>query len=137
MMSSIRCKDTKPEFRVRRRLHGAGLRYRLHVKDLPGKPDLVFTRALTVVFVHGCFWHQHLGCGLAYRPSSNVEFWSKKLQANVERDARVADQLSNAGWLVETVWECEPIQCVDDLAGRIKVRSEGSRHPIRPTELES
>jgi DNA mismatch endonuclease, patch repair protein len=107
MMSGIRGANTKPELKVRRFLHAAGLRYRLHVKDLPGKPDIVLPRHRAAVFVHGCFWHQHPGCRFAYSPKSNAEFWQKKLSGNVQRD-RVKEQLlREAGWRVFTVWECE------------------------------
>lgn len=120
MMSGIRGKDTKPEMRVRRRLHAAGLRYRLHDGRLPGKPDLVLPRARTVVFVHGCFWHQHEGCRYAYEPATNTAFWRNKLRSNVERDARVESELTKAGWTVEIIWECATIDRIDDLADRIR-----------------
>ena len=107
LMSRIRGKDTMPELRVRRYLHSRGLRFRLHVKDLPGKPDMVFPRYRTVVFVHGCFWHQHSGCPYAVMPASNTDFWRSKLEGNVQRDQRHASALHSAGWRVLTVWECE------------------------------
>lgn len=107
LMSRIRGKDTVPEMRVRRYLHSRGLRYRLHVKDLPGKPDMVFPRYQTVLFVHGCFWHQQPGCPYAVMPPSNTEFWKSKLEGNVQRDQRHASALHSAGWRVLTVWECE------------------------------
>jgi len=107
LMSRIRGKDTMPELRVRRYLHLRGLRFRLHVKDLPGKPDMVFPRYRTVVFVHGCFWHQHPGCAYAAMPASNTEFWRSKLEGNVLRDHRHASALESLGWRVLTVWECE------------------------------
>lgn len=125
MMGAIRSKDTRPEIRVRRRLHAAGLRYRLHVTDLPGKPDLVFIRARTIVFVHGCFWHQHPGCPFAVTPRSNVRFWTAKLRSNVERDARVGSELRRLGWHVELVWECDENGRLDALAASIA--SRGSR----------
>jgi len=107
IMSRIRGKDTKPEMRVRRFIHGLGLRYRLHRKDLPGRPDLVFPSRRLAVFVHGCFWHGHEGCGLAYKPKSNVEFWTNKLKKNQERDARAIRELSGLGWETKVIWECE------------------------------
>lgn len=113
MMAGIRGKDTKPEMAVRRYLHGKGLRYRLHDKRLPGRPDMVFPRYRTVVFVHGCFWHQHPGCRLATTPDTNAEFWQHKLSGNQMRDARQAEELQAANWRVLTVWECE----VKDLSG--------------------
>jgi len=107
LMSRIRGKDTMPELRVRRYLHSRGLRFRLHVKDLPGKPDLVFPRYRTVLFVHGCFWHQHPGCRYAVMPATNAEFWKSKLEGNVLRDHRHAAALESLGWRVLVVWECE------------------------------
>jgi DNA mismatch endonuclease (patch repair protein) len=107
-MSRVRGKDTKPEIKVRRFLHAAGLRYRLHAADLPGKPDLVFPSRRIALFVHGCFWHRHddPDCRLARMPKSRLDFWEPKLRANVERDARNADALADAGWRVMVVWEC-------------------------------
>lgn len=106
-MSMIRGKNTAPELVVRRYLHGCGLRYRLHQRDLPGKPDLVFPRWNAVVFVHGCFWHQHSGCPFATMPESNREFWREKLEANKRRDHRNVLALRNKGWRVLTIWECQ------------------------------
>jgi len=108
-MSLVRGKDTKPELRVRRALHAAGLRYRLQGKGLPGKPDLVFTGRRIVVFVHGCFWHQHPSpdCRLARMPKSRLDFWQPKLIGNRERDERVKATLEGRGWRVIEVWECE------------------------------
>jgi len=106
-MSRIRGKDTQPELALRRVLHRLGLRYRLHGAGLPGKPDLVFPRYRTVVFVHGCFWHRHNGCNIATTPKSNTAFWLEKFEQNVARDARVATQLESLGWRVFVVWECE------------------------------
>lgn len=105
-MSGIRGKDTKPELTVRRFLHRAGLRFRLHAK-LPGKPDLVFPKYKTAVFVHGCFWHRHRGCRLATTPATNPVFWQEKFDANVHRDALVKKALSKLGWKVLVVWACE------------------------------
>lgn len=93
--------------RLRRALHAAGLRYRLQAKELPGRPDIVFRRAKLAVFVHGCFWHRHSGCAHARLPKSRVEFWTHKLQGNVERDARQIAELEADGWTVMTLWECE------------------------------
>lgn len=107
MMAGIRGKDTKPEMTVRRYLHARGFRYRLHDKRLPGRPDLVFPRYRTVLFVHGCFWHQHPGCRYATTPATNAEFWQHKLSANLHRDTRQAEALVVSGWRVLTVWECE------------------------------
>lgn len=106
MMSRIRGRDTGPEMIVRRGLHRQGLRFRLQAR-LPGRPDLVFPRYHTVLFVHGCFWHRHEGCSLATTPASNTDFWSKKFVDNVERDARARDQLEKMGLRVVIVWSCE------------------------------
>lgn len=107
MMAGIRGKNTKPELLVRKYLHGRGLRFRLHVKTLPGKPDIVLPKYRAVVFVHGCFWHQHPGCKFAYLPCSRPDFWIKKLSLNAARDKDKANALLKAGWRVFTVWECE------------------------------
>lgn len=104
-MSRVRGKDTKPEMILRRGLHAQGLRYRLHARDLPGHPDLVFRSRRVVVFVHGCFWHGH-NCALFKLPSTNSEFWEKKIQRNVQRDAETVSALLELGWRVVTVWEC-------------------------------
>lgn len=106
-MSRIKGKDTKPELSLRKILHRLGFRYRLHVNKLPGKPDLVFPKYNTVVFVHGCFWHRHPGCKVATTPKSNTEFWNDKFEKNKERDARTIKTLEDAGWNVLVVWECE------------------------------
>lgn len=106
-MSRVRAKDTKPEMVVRRIVHGLGYRYRLHRRDLPGRPDLVLPRLGAVIFVHGCFWHRHPGCRLASTPSTNVEFWQAKFLRNVERDAEAIRRLEADGWRVLVVWECE------------------------------
>lgn len=107
MMSGIKGKNTKPELIVRRFLHGEGLRFRLHGRKLPGRPDLVFPRHRAAVLVHGCFWHQHKGCQYAYMPATNTKFWREKLEGNAARDQRSESALRNLGWRVFTVWECE------------------------------
>jgi DNA mismatch endonuclease, patch repair protein len=107
MMSGIRAKNTKPELLVRKYLHGRGLRFRLHVKELPGRPDLVFPKYKAVVFVHGCFWHRHAGCKYATTPSSRENFWTNKLSENVARDSYQIAALGGLGWRVFVVWECE------------------------------
>jgi DNA mismatch endonuclease (patch repair protein) len=107
MMSGIRGSNTRPELAVRRYLHAQGFRYRLHARELPGRPDIVLPRYRTVVFVHGCFWHRHEGCRFAYRPKSREEFWEPKLEGNAARDARDQQRLRDLGWRVEVVWECE------------------------------
>lgn len=125
-MSRIRGKNTQPELALRKALHRLGLRYRLHGAGLPGRPDLVLPRYETVVFVHGCFWHRHLGCSIATTPKSNTPFWLEKFEKNVARDARVTKQLEDQGWAVFVVWECElstPTKVAKtgkDLAARIR-----------------
>ena len=106
-MSRIRGKDTKPERIVRSALHRMGYRFRLHVKTLPGRPDIVLPLHKTVIFVHGCFWHQHLGCKQAAFPRSRTAFWRSKLAGNVIRDALVTGALRFGGWKVKVIWECE------------------------------
>lgn len=105
-MSKIRSGGTKPEMVVRRLLHHAGYRYRLHGKELPGKPDIVFRSRRKVIFVHGCFWHQH-GCLAGRKPQSNTGYWHGKLERNVQRDRQHVEQLVKDGWDVLTLWECE------------------------------
>lgn len=114
-MGRVRSRDTKPELKVRRLLHRMGFRYRLHGRDIPGRPDIVFRKRRKLVFVHGCFWHRHPNpaCPLAREPKSRQDFWADKFAANVARDARVADELSQQGWGVFTVWECQ----LRDVAG--------------------
>ena len=108
-MASIRGGDTRPELIVRRLLHRCGYRYRVRSKDLPGKPDLVFRSRRKVVFVNGCFWHQHASrdCHIVKMPKSNLDYWQPKLARTVERDARTLKILQDQGWEVVTVWECE------------------------------
>lgn len=106
-MSRIRGKDTKPELVVRRLLHAAGYRYRLHVGKLSGRPDIVLPRHRAVVFVHGCFWHRHAGCAVATTPKSNRQFWLAKFAANLGRDRRNTAKLRKLGWRVFVVWECQ------------------------------
>ncbi|SOC89936.1 T/G mismatch-specific endonuclease [Ensifer adhaerens] len=105
MMSGIRGTNTRPELQVRKALHAAGFRYRLHERKLPGKPDLVLPKYRAVIFVHGCFWHGH-GCHLFRMPSSNSVFWQEKIAGNVARDKVAVDRLRESGWRVATVWEC-------------------------------
>jgi DNA mismatch endonuclease, patch repair protein len=107
MMSGIRGKNTKPELVVRSFLHREGFRFRLHARDLPGRPDLVLPKYRAAIQVRGCYWHQHRGCRLAYMPASNADFWRAKLTGNTERDARNDRALRRLGWRVLTVWECE------------------------------
>jgi len=106
-MSRIKSKDTDPELSVRSYLHRNGFRFRLHVKDLPGTPDIVLPKYKTVIEVRGCFWHRHPGCKYAYKPKSRVDFWEKKFLENIKRDSKNDLLLSKAGYQVLTVWECE------------------------------
>lgn len=107
VMSRIKGKDTKPELLVRSALHRMGYRFRLHVKDLPGKPDIVLPKYKTVIFVHGCFWHQHKGCPAGHLPKTNKKFWKEKFARNVARDSKHRRQLRYRGWHVLTIWECQ------------------------------
>lgn len=107
IMSRVRSENTRPELLVRSMVHAMGYRFRLHRKDLPGKPDLTLTRHGKVIFVHGCFWHGHVGCPRAARPTSNQIFWDRKLTANAERDSRNMAKLEELGWKTLIVWECE------------------------------
>lgn len=105
-MSGIRGLNTKPEVVVRKALFAAGFRFRLHRRDLPGRPDIVLPGRRVVVFVHGCFWHAHLGCRYAKIPETRREFWEVKLGGNIERDRRTHEALLQLGWRVLVVWEC-------------------------------
>lgn len=105
MMSGIKGKHTSPELAVRKGLHAQGLRFRLHHKGLPGRPDLVLAKYHVAVFVHGCFWHQH-GCKNSVLPKTRAEFWLEKLTGNVERDQKAVGKLLASGWRVATIWEC-------------------------------
>ena len=107
LMARIRGRDTAPELAVRRIAHRMGLRFRLHRKDLPGRPDLVFPKHRLAVLVHGCFWHRHEGCRYASIPKSRGTFWTEKFAANVERDARQEAALRALGWRVSVIWQCE------------------------------
>jgi DNA mismatch endonuclease (patch repair protein) len=123
MMSGIRGKDTEPERRVRRFLHSRGFRYRLHDRRLPGRPDIVLPKYRTVVFVHGCFWHQHPGCRLAARPDTRRGFWAAKLDGNAIRDRRQQAALGAAAWHVEVVWECEGMTRLERLVDELRART--------------
>ncbi len=118
-MAQVRCKDTKPEWVVRRIVHGLGFRYRLHTSGLPGKPDLVFSGRRKVIFVHGCFWHRHgPRCPLTRMPKSRLDFWQAKLEENHKRDEKNVRLLRAAGWKVLSVWECQ-LSSVEALKARI------------------
>jgi DNA mismatch endonuclease (patch repair protein) len=107
IMARVRSKDSRPELYVRKLVFAMGYRYRLHGKDLPGRPDLVFRARRKVIFVHGCFWHRHAQCALARMPKSRLDFWEKKLEGNRKRDDRNERALAREGWKVLTLWECQ------------------------------
>ena len=144
MMSSIRGKNTWPERMLRSRLFYMGFRYRLHQRNLPGSPDLVFPKYQAVIFVHGCFWHRHEGCRYATTPKANAGFWEQKFQGNVLRDARHATLLRDRGWRVAVVWECALKHSVDDtvriverwLHGKEVYLEIGSSPPPKAVESE-
>jgi len=117
-MRQVRSKDTRPEMIVRRLAHRLGYRFRLHRRDLPGSPDLVFPARRAIIFVHGCFWHQHDCPRGSRRPSSNAAYWHPKLARNVERDGKARQQLENEGWRVLVLWECE-MRDTDQLSRRL------------------
>lgn len=125
-MRRIRSRDMRPELAVRREVHGMGYRYRLHRSDLPGKPDLVFGSKRKVIFVNGCFWHQHpsRSCPIVRMPRSNLSYWAGKLRKNLERDRANVRNLSEMGWEVLIVWECE-LGDMGSLRARIKNFLEG------------
>ncbi len=118
-MSRIKGKDTKPELLVRSLLHRMGYRFRLHRKDLPGKPDIVLPKYNTVIFVHGCFWHRHKDCKYAYNPKSRASFWQNKFKENIERDNKKQAELKKIGWEVIVIWECD-LRKVEELKMKIK-----------------
>lgn len=120
VMKANKKRDTRPELTVRKLLHALGYRYRLHAHDLPGNPDIVFRSRRKVIFVHGCFWHQHQDrfCPLRSHPKTNVQYWRPKLLGNRQRDRRNERQLAKLGWRSLTIWECE-IQELDDLKQRL------------------
>ncbi|MCO5202717.1 MAG: very short patch repair endonuclease [Chloroflexi bacterium] len=119
-MAAIRSKNTRPEWVVRRALHAAGFRFRLHRKDLPGKPDIVLPRYHTVVFVHGCFWHGH-ECADGHIPRTNTPYWAPKLEGNRVRDQKHKEELEALGWTVETVFACQTQEAVEGLIRRLKL----------------
>lgn len=137
MMAAIKGKNTSPELVVRRYLHSRGFRYRLHRKELPGKPDLVFPKYRLVVFVHGCFWHRHEHCFYATSPATRKDFWRNKLDSNVARDRRQQAELIDSGWRVLVVWECglkhkiQDIEIVENKIMGCKVINEWPEFPPR------
>jgi len=126
LMSKVRSSDTKPEWILRCGLHRLGLRYNLKNNRLPGKPDLVFPKYRTAVFIHGCFWHRHPGCKHATTPKSNREFWEDKFSKNVQRDARNVEALQAQGWKVVVVWECQLIRNTVETVEQVAQAIRGS-----------
>ena len=118
-MSRIRSTDTSIEVAVRKYLFSKGFRYRKNVAALPGKPDIVLPKYKTVIFVHGCFWHRHSGCKYAATPTSNSEYWQQKFKRNIENDNRHIHELSDLGWRVITIWECELKSAFDETMNRV------------------
>jgi len=118
-MSRIKGKDTKPELVVRSLLHRMGFRFRVHLRRLPGCPDITLPRWKSIIFVHGCFWHRHANCRFAYTPKSRKKFWNSKFEKNTARDVAVRTLLRQSGWRVLTIWECW-IKDEDALATRLK-----------------
>ena len=132
LMSKVRSKDTTPELRVRRSAHSLGLRFRLHQRNLPGTPDLVFPKHKVAILVHGCFWHHHSGCKRASIPKTRAEFWQKKLDRNIERDNTTFVALQDAGWRPEVIWECQTSS-----SQNLRQRIEQIFSPNKPNEIES
>ncbi len=128
IMSRVRSKNTKPELEVRSALHAMGYRFRLHRKDLPGKPDVVLPKYRTALFVHGCFWHQHPGCRKATLPKNNANFWREKLEGNVARDARNQARIEEAGWRPVVVWECEVKRAGERLPDLLEAAVRGGKN---------
>jgi DNA mismatch endonuclease (patch repair protein) len=136
LMSGVRTKHTAPELTVRSVAHRAGYRFSLHRKDLPGTPDIVFPRFKSVVFVHGCFWHQHKGCSKSTQPATRKKFWTAKLSRNMSRDAENRKKLRKTGWRVLVIWECET-RNREVLAEKLKCfldrSAPGLTHPLHRT----
>lgn len=128
IMSRVRARDTQPELIVRSTLHRLGFRFRLHRSDLPGKPDIVLPKFRKVIFVHGCFWHQHQGCSKATRPHTNSEFWNAKLDRNIGRDLENYAALVSLSWESLVIWECETRQ-TDRLIQRLMDFLGGAETP--------
>ena len=135
IMSAVRGRDTKPEMIVRRLLHSMNYRYRLHRKDLPGSPDIVFATRRKAIFVHGCFWHRHCGCAKATSPRTRAAFWTEKFDRNVERDRLAERRLADMGWRSLVVWECETCS-PEILKRRLRNFLSGGEAEIASDEVE-
>lgn len=120
IMRAVPQKNTAPELLLRKALHRLGYRYRLHIRSLPGTPDIVFPGSRVAVFVHGCFWHRHSGCKRASTPLSNRRFWEDKFAANVVRDRRNEEELATAGWTVVVVWQCQIEHSLPDVVSAVE-----------------
>lgn len=125
-MSRIRNRDTRPELKLRSMLHRVGFRFRLHNRNLPGKPDIILKKYRTVIFVHGCYWHRHEGCANATTPGTRTEFWQAKFDSNVRRDRQVRVKLEAMGWRVIVVWECELEGGKDELLNCVEQKLKGN-----------
>lgn len=119
-MSRIRATSTTPEIKLRSALHKAGFRFRIHVASLPGKPDIVLPKYRLIIFMNGCFWHQHPNCAKANIPKSNQDYWIKKLKKNVDRDKVSISNLKSMGWKVKVIWECEVNKNIEGVVETIK-----------------
>lgn len=119
MMAGIRGKDTAPELVIRRALHRRGFRYRLNIRGLPGRPDIVLARFRVAIFVHGCFWHRHPDCRLTAMPSTRKDFWTEKFASNVARDQAALAALKQAGWRTAVVWECATRRLTPELEDQL------------------
>ena len=132
-MAAVKSKNTSCELRVRRALHAAGFRFRLHRKDIPGNPDILFPRHRLAVFVHGCFWHWH-GCKRSRMPATNVDYWESKIGRNVQRDLENAQKLEFMGWERVIIWECEESSATSALIARLAGMKESLSTKTRPKE---
>jgi DNA mismatch endonuclease (patch repair protein) len=130
IMSAIRGKNTAPEILVRKAAHRLGLRFRLHSRCLPGRPDLVLPKWKTVLFVNGCFWHRHPGCPKAGIPKSNVGFWKRKFRENARRDAANYVRLTELGWRIVVLWQCE-VRTLDQAAAALKLHFSAGKRWVR------
>lgn len=119
LMGRVKGRDTKPEMLVRSIIHRMGFRFRLHRKDLPGKPDIVLPKYKKAVFIHGCFWHGHKNCPRAARPTSNIDFWNRKIDGNIKRDANAQKELKAMSWKILVVWQCQ-IRDIEALQKRLE-----------------